>query len=74
MEDKFIVFNTVSQAKNYAKRQKTYYWQEGCGCCWASLQVFVEDNKVLELYTHSHIGNVRAGMKVIGKIKCGRKG
>jgi cytochrome c551/c552 len=74
MAEKFMVFNTVSQAKNYAHRQKAYFWQDGCGCCWASLQVFVEDSKVLELYTTSHAGDVQAEMKVIGKVKCGRKG
>lgn len=67
----FIVFNTESQAKNYVKRQKSYYHNEGCGCCYSQMGYSI-DYKTKLVMAHSsgsHIGEYYHNIVVIGRIK-----
>lgn len=67
----FITFNTKKQAMNYIKRNKqsTYFYNEGCGCCFYYGSLFIDGNKLVESHTESYRGDIRASAKVIGKIK-----
>ena len=67
--NKFIIFNTKSQALNYIKRNKGYNYYEGCGCCFSETEVFLDGNKVVSSYVHSKAGSVSAGATVIGRIR-----
>lgn len=67
--NKFIVFNTVSQAKNYIKRQNTYNHREGCGCCGHSYDIVLKHNKVISTHINEYAGNVSINSVVVGRVK-----
>jgi len=69
--DKFIIFKTFSQAKNYVKRQKTSYHWEGCGCCSSNTFHRIDKNKklVLEEYSGENRGSYFCKISVVGRIK-----
>ena len=69
---KFITFNTKAQALNYIKRNKSYNYDEGCGCCFFQKAVFLDGNKVVSSCVNSSRGNVSAEATVIGRIKKSR--
>lgn len=68
---KIIVFNTKSQAKNYVKRQKSFYHNEGCGCCYNQLNYYIDDKTklVIAQSSGSHVGGYYHNFTVVGRIK-----
>lgn len=68
---KFIVFNTKSQAKNFVKRQVSYYHSEGCGCCHQTTHTIIcsKTNKVLFVDYGEWTGSAFYNITVLGRIK-----
>jgi intergrase/recombinase len=65
----FIVFNTLAQARNFIKRQQTYHYTDGCGCCYYALNYFISNKKVVQVYSGSSMGRDYRKMHVLGRIK-----
>ena len=65
----FIVFNTLSQARNFIKRGRRYYTSDGCGCCYQSLDTYISGNKVVEVLSGSSMGRDYRQFSVLGRIK-----
>lgn len=68
----FITFNTPAQAQQYVKRQKSHYYNEGCGCCHNSSYVSINKDRVLSYYNYicgEHQGTAFCQVSIIGKIK-----
>jgi len=65
----FITFNTLAQAQQYVKRQKSHYHNEGCGCCHNSSCVAINKDRVLSYYSGEHRGAAFCQVYIIGKIK-----
>jgi hypothetical protein len=65
----FIVFNTVSQANNYIKRNPGHNHRDGCGCCSSELYLYIDGSKVVEIYINQSVGHFTAKATVIGRIK-----
>lgn len=67
----FIIFNTISQAKNYVKRQYNYFHRESCGCCSQGQDTSIEGNRVVAHSYGETRGQVYHEVFVIGRIKRG---
>jgi hypothetical protein len=65
----FIVFNTLSQASNYIKRQRSHYYSEGCGCCWSSTNYSINNNKVMQIDSGENMGYFYIETHVLGRVK-----
>lgn len=67
----FITFNTKAQALNYIKRNKNlnYHYDEGCGCCFNCVSLFLDGNKLVLSRASSYAGEVSASATVIGKVR-----
>ena len=66
---KFIVFNTLSQASNYIKRQRSHYHSDGCGCCWSSTNYSINNNKVMQIDSGESMGDFYIETHVLGRVK-----
>ena len=67
---KFIVFSTLSQAKNYIKRKlPAYSWSEGCGCCYSYSYPLIQGKRILYVQDYSSAGNPTTEVTVIGRYK-----
>jgi len=67
---KFIVFSTLSQAKNYIKRKlPRHSWSEGCGCCYSYSYPSIQGKKILYVQDYSSAGNSIIEVTVIGRYK-----
>ena len=65
----FIVFKTLSQAKNYVKKQPSYHMNDGCGCCSASYFHTIDKDLVVYMNISERAGDVLFDRKVVGRIK-----
>ena len=65
----FIVFNTLAQARNFIKRQQTYYYIDGCGCCSGGLHYSIDNKKVIQVYSGLNMGRNYRQIHVLGRIK-----
>ena len=65
----FIVFKTLSQAKNYVKKQPDYHMNEGCGCCSTSYFHTIDNDLVVYISMSERAGDVRFDRQVVGRIK-----
>jgi hypothetical protein len=71
MKNNIIVFNTLSQAKNYLNRTKAYFRDEGCGCCSYGSSYFLDTKTKLVLrkvYSCS-MGSIDYDVTVVGRVK-----
>lgn len=68
---KFIVFNTLSQAKNYVKRQHIYDFYEGCGCCSQGGYTAIEGQLVVNHTYGQTTGQGWHIATIVGRIKRG---
>ena len=70
----FITFNTKAQALNYIKRNKNlnYSYDEGCGCCFSSVNLCLDGNTLVLHQVSSYAGDVSASAPVVGKVKRSR--
>jgi hypothetical protein len=60
----------MSQAKNFVKRQKSYYHNEGCGCCHNSTYTKIDEKlNVISVYSGEHQGSGFCQVQVLGRIK-----
>lgn len=67
---KFIIFNNMSQAKNFVKRQKSHYHNEGCGCCHNSNYTKIDEKlNVISVYSGEYQGSGFCHVTVLGRIK-----
>ena len=68
---KIIIFNTLAQANNFAKKQFSHYHYEGCGCCWDATGTIVDTdtNLVIRKNRGEARGHVYYHCEVIGRIK-----
>jgi hypothetical protein len=67
--EKFITFNTTSQAKNYVKRYKSYTHNDGCGCCYHFVEARIIRDRVMRVHGGSSQGEYFTNYMIIGKIK-----
>jgi hypothetical protein len=65
----FIVFNTLAQARNFIKRQQTYYHSDGCGCCYYALNYFISNKKVVQVHSGSSMGADYTKVYVLGRVR-----
>lgn len=66
----FIIFNNMSQAKNFVKRQITHHYDEGCGCCHSITYTKIDEKQnVISVYSGEHRGNGFCQVQVLGRIK-----
>ena len=65
----FIVFNTLSQASNYIKRQRSHYHSDGCGCCWNSTSYSINNDKVIQIDSGESMGYFYIDIHVLGRVK-----
>ena len=66
----FIVFSTLSQAKNYVKRNLSgHYHSEGCGCCYSESYPLIINNRILYVQMNSSAGHITSEVTVIGRYK-----
>ena len=69
----FIVFNNIKKAKNYVKREQHKHnssADEGCGCCYSSSYMDIEDSFVVINYCYTYRDVPANSRCVIGRIKC----
>jgi hypothetical protein len=67
---KFIVFSTLSQAKNYIKRNlPTYNHDDGCGCCYSYSYPLIQGKRIVYVNSYSNMGNPTTEVTVIGRYK-----
>lgn len=69
---KFMIFNTKSQAENWIKRNRknlSFYYPEGCGCCSIEKKARIDGNKIVSVYCNQSRGYFSADAEIIGKIK-----
>lgn len=70
MTNRFIVFSTLSQAKNYIKRNlKSYHHDEGCGCCYNYASARIQGKRIVYVNVHSYVGDLSTEVTVIGRYK-----
>lgn len=67
----FIVFKTLSQVKNFIKRNKGYESDHGCGCCYTDSHYRFDPTTKLVLHV---VGGRSAGCayctaKAVGRLK-----
>lgn len=68
--EKFIIFNNMSQGKNFVKRQKSYYHNEGCGCCHYSNYTTIDKKQnVISVFSGEDKGRMFFNVTVLGRIK-----
>lgn len=66
----FIIFNNMSQAKNFVKRTKSSYYNEGCGCCHNSIYTKIDEKlNVISIYSGEHQGSGFCHVTILGRIK-----
>jgi hypothetical protein len=66
----FIVFSTLSQAKNYVKRNLSgHYHSEGCGCCYSESYSLIQGKRIVYVYRNSYADNLTTEVTVIGRYK-----
>lgn len=66
----FIVFSTLSQAKNFIKRNlPKYYSNDGCGCCYSDSYPLIQGKRIVYVQKHSHAGNLSTTVTVVGRYK-----
>ena len=66
----FIIFNNMSQAKNFVKRQITHHYDEGCGCCPTITYTKIDEKQnVKSVYSGEHRGHGFCQVQVLGIIK-----
>ena len=58
-----------SQAKNYLKKLKPYYHNEGCGCCSSSVNYKINNKRIIQINSGESQGNHYNIYKVIAIIK-----
>lgn len=67
---KFIIFSTLSQAKNFIKRKlPKYSWSEGCGCCYSYSYPSIQGKRILYVQHYSSAGSPTTEVTVIGRYK-----
>jgi hypothetical protein len=67
---KFIVFSTLSQAKNYIKRNLSKCdYSEGCGCCYDYYFPLIKGKRILYVHHNSYADNLTVNVTVIGRYK-----
>ena len=74
--EKFIIFNNLSQAKNFVKRigKGHSYYNEGCGCCHYSTYTMIDEKlNVISVYSGEHQGSRFCQVTVLGRIKVSGK-
>lgn len=70
MASKFIVFSTLSQAKNFVKRKlPTHYHNDGCGCCYSESYPLIRNKRVVYVQMNSSAGHITSEVTVIGRYK-----
>jgi hypothetical protein len=70
MANKFIVFSTLGQAKNYIKRKlHSHSYDDGCGCCYSYSYPVIQGKKILYIEHGSFGGNLTTTVTVIGRYK-----
>ena len=69
MKYPFLIFTSVSKAKNYVKRQRGHYYQDGCGCCSHYDEYRIDGDLVLREYGGEHMGDRYSSVKVIGRVR-----
>ena len=70
----FIIFNNMSQAKNFVKRIGHSYYNEGCGCCHSSTNTMIDKKlNVISVYSGEHQGSGFCHVTVLGRIKVSGK-
>ena len=71
MKNNIIVFNTMAQAKNYVKRTRSYFRDEGCGCCSYGASYFLDPKTKLVLYSaySCSMGSYHYDVTVVGRVK-----
>jgi hypothetical protein len=66
----FIVFSTLSQAKNYVKRNlHTRYFSDGCSCCYTNYYPSIQGKRILYVEEGSYAGHLSRTVTVIGRYK-----
>lgn len=67
----FIVFRTLSQVKNFIKRNKGYTCDEGCGCCYSAVIYRFDPNTklILRVEGGASMGYEQYTAKAIGRLK-----
>ena len=70
MANKFIVFSTLSQAKNFIKRNlPTRYYNDGCGCCYTDYYPLIQGKRIVYVQKYSNVGDLTTTVTVIGRYK-----
>jgi hypothetical protein len=64
-----IIFETVSQAKNFVSKQQSQFHVEDCGCCGYDLFTKISNKRVLKINSGFHKGFPFMEVEVIGRIK-----
>ena len=68
--NKFIVFSTLGQAKNFIKRKlSAHYHCEGCGCCYSESYPLIRNKRLVYVQINSTHGNLTTEVTVIGRYK-----
>jgi len=68
--NKFIVFSTLSQAKNFIKRNlPTQSSNDGCGCCYSDSYPLIQGKRIVYLQQYCSVGNLTTQVTVIGRYK-----
>lgn len=66
----FIIFNNISQANNFVKRQKIHRYNEGCGCCHSITYTTIDKNQnVISVHSGEYRGSGFCQVQVLGRIK-----
>lgn len=61
-----------SQAKNYYKKLRPNYYNEGCGCCSRQVTYVIKDKRILAISSGENAGYRYFNVSVIAIIKKAR--
>jgi hypothetical protein len=65
----FLIFTSVSKAKNYVKRHPGHHYEDGCGCCSHYDYYSIDGSLVVRKYGGEHMGSPYMSVKVIGRVR-----